>query len=109
MLKLFKVMYVWYEGEVGCDHLVKDVEEKVFEKDLIKCFNDAKLLVKQKSKKGDCIDCLPEYYSKTIDLMLKKDYEIVLINVNETYTTYFIDDNDVQKRTYKVEWIEIKE
>ena len=115
-LKIFKIVYQWYEDDYGETFLAKDMAEEEFEKDLTEAKEFAEKLIGIKIKEGSYlgkgyrVECLPEYYEQIIwFLMKKKGYMDCTLN-NEI--VYFVDDNptrkiSVQKRVQKTVWEDI--
>ena len=89
MLDIFKIEYYWCEGEHGETLLVKEIERKEFEKDLIEAKKFAESLMGKKIKEGNylgegySIECLPEYYEQIIWFLINK----------KNYTECHLDDN----------------
>lgn len=93
---IFKIGYQWYEGEHEETFLGKDVEQKEFEKDLIKAKKFAESLIGKKIKrddylgKGYAVECLPEYYNQIVWFLINKlRYIECYIDKEITYT---VDD-----------------
>ena len=100
--RLFKITYVWYEGDEGETILCKNVEQEEFEKDLVEAKDFAQSLIKNPEiregewiGKGYRVNCLPEYYEQIIWFLTnKRGYKDCLFDED---TTYNIDDGSGKK------------
>jgi len=94
---IFKIKYIWHEGEYKETYLGKTVEQKEFENDLIKAKKFASSLIGKKVKgynylgKGYSVECLPEYYEQII-WYLKVKLEYIECNISRN-VYYSVDDN----------------
>lgn len=101
-LNLFKVEYDWYEGEHEERLLGKNVDQKQFEKDLIKAKEFAESLIGKEIKNGNylgngySVECLPEYYSQIIWYLTER-LGYIECYIDETMT-YDVDSDSSNKR-----------
>lgn len=78
LFNIFKIEYNWCEGEHEETFLGKNVDEREFDKDLIKAKNFAKSLLGKNIEtwdylgKGYTIECLPKYYEQIIWFLVDK-------------------------------------
>jgi hypothetical protein len=111
-LSVFKIKYVWYEGEEYWDYLAKNVTQEQFEKDIKQARDFANSLIGKKLikfdeshlGKGYSTECLPEFYAQIIwYLTKKKKYKECDIYKDDTY---FVDEDlskiIISKRTKTV-------
>jgi len=98
---IFKIEYRWYEGEHEECLLIKDVDIKEFEKDLLEAKHFADKLKGIKIKEGNYlgkgynVECLPEFYAQIIWFLIeKKGYKECYLNENISY----IIDDDANKK-----------
>lgn len=111
-LNIFKVSYVWYEGEHGDTLLGKGVSDEEFEEDLVEARKFAESLIGVEIKdydylgKGYSVECLPRYYDQIIWFLTeKKGYAECYTN---EYVNYFVEDDlgktiSIDKTTKRVE------
>lgn len=98
---IFKIEYTWYEGEHEKTFLGKDVEQKEFEKDLIKAKEFAESLIGKKIEdgnylgKGYAVECLPEYYEQIVGFLINNLGYIKCYIDKEI--TYMVDDPSDKK------------
>jgi len=97
IMKIYKIKYYWYEGEMETNYVAKAVTEEQFEKDIIKAKDFAKSLLGIKIKgfkpylgKGYSVECLPEYYEQIIWYLIKK-LGYIKCEI-DNYITYVVDD-----------------
>ena len=111
---IFKIKYVWYEGDERTSYLAKAVTEEQFEKDILKARDFARSLLGKVIKdlkpylgKGYSVECLPEFYQQIIWYLTEKlgylECEI------DDYITYFVEDDytskiDIRKQVKKYEF-----
>ena len=113
---IFKIEYSWYEGEYEATFLGKWIEQREFEKDLIKAKKFAEGLIGKETKdfdylgKGYNVECLPEYYNQIIwFLMIKLRYTVCYMNNNLRYNVDSGEDNiQVRREEEKVEREDLK-
>lgn len=83
VLNIFKLEYNWFEGEHDEILLAKEVEQKEFEKDLVKA---------KKIAKGH----LPDIYEQIIEFLIKKGYSKCKLNED---SSYIVNDDVFRKVT----------
>jgi len=116
---IFKIKYVWYEGDNRTSYLAKQVNEKQFEKDILKARDFARSLIGKKVKgfdylgKGYSVECLPEYFEQIIWYMIEK-LGYLECDIDK-WVAYFVEDDysdeiTIRKRTeeYKFKKLEVK-
>lgn len=100
-LNIFKISYIWCDGD--CDKILigKDATKEVFEQNLKEARDFAISLIGKKKEgdylgKGYSVECLPEFYHQIVwFLITKKGY--IKCNFDETIE-YDIDDFDPKNK-----------
>ena len=84
ILHLFKLQYMWYEGEYDSTIFATTKEKEEIEKDL----KEAASSIKINRKKENAVDRLPEAYKRIIDILRQKGYVVCYFLSDPNYYVY---------------------
>jgi len=104
MMNIYKLRYVWYEGDEGYTYIVTKLSRESFENVLRKGIQAINKLTEAEYT----IKCLPEGYEKLVAWL--EEHNCLVANYNPNYE-YFVDDCKdgftVQRRDESYTWVEL--